>query len=126
MKSAALFVVVVLAVPVAGLAQDGPVVIKAETVLDGKGGTLSNTGIVVQGSKITKIDPNAQAATYDLHGLTVMPGWIDTHAHIVEHFDRKTGKTPRRGDETPQQQALYAAENAHDAARRLHHGAEPG
>jgi imidazolonepropionase-like amidohydrolase len=113
MKSLALCVVAVLAVPVVGRAQDGPVVIKADTVLDGKGGTLSNTGIVVQGSRITRIDPGAQGATYDLRGLTVMPGWIDTHAHIVQHFNRKTGKTPARGEETPQQAALYAVENAY-------------
>lgn len=113
MKSAALFVVAMIAGPVAALAQDGPVVIKADTVLDGKGGTLSNTSIMVQGSRISRIDANAQGTTYDLRGLTVMPGWIDTHAHIVQHFDRKTGKIPRQGDETAQQSALYAVENAY-------------
>jgi imidazolonepropionase-like amidohydrolase len=94
-------------------AQDRPVVIRADTVIDGKGATLNNTSIVVQGAKIAKIDPAAQGVTYDLRGLTVMPGWIDTHAHIVQHFDRKTGKTPRRGEETPEQAAFYAAENAY-------------
>src|SRR2546422_1217326 len=113
MKFTAVFVVATLAVPVAVLAQDGPVVIRADTVFDGRGGTLTNTSIVVQGSQITRIDPAAQGVTYDLRGLTVMPGWIDTHAHIVQHFDRKTGKTPGRGDETPQQAALYAVENAY-------------
>jgi imidazolonepropionase-like amidohydrolase len=110
MKLATLFVV---ALPLTVLAQDRPVVIKADTVLDGKGATLTNTSIVVQGSKIAKIDPAAPGITYDLRGLTVMPGWIDTHAHIVQHFDRKTGKTPRRGEETPQEAAFYAAENAY-------------
>ncbi len=113
MKSVTLFVVAMLAVSVEAAAQDGPVVIKADMVLDGKGATLANTSIVVQGSRIVRLDPNGQGTTYDLRGLTVMPGWIDTHAHIVQHFDRKTGKTPRRGDETPQQSALYAAENAY-------------
>ena len=113
MKFTAVFVVATLAVPVAVLAQDGPVVIRADTVFDGRGGTLTNTSIVVQGSQITRIDPAAQGVTYDLRGLTVMPGWIDTHAHIVQHFDRTTGKTPRRGDETSQQAALYAVENAY-------------
>jgi imidazolonepropionase-like amidohydrolase len=102
-----------LALSAAARAQDRPVVIRADTVIDGKGATLTNTSIVVQGSKIAKIDPAAQGITYDLRGLTVMPGWIDTHAHIVQHFDRKTGKTPQRGDETPPQQAFYAAENAY-------------
>jgi imidazolonepropionase-like amidohydrolase len=113
MKFAAVFVMGALAAPGAAFAQDGPVVIRADTVLDGKGGTLTNTSIVVQGSQIRRIDPAARGVTYDLRGLTVMPGWIDTHAHIVQHFDRKTGKTPRRGDETPQQAALYAVENAY-------------
>src|SRR6185295_7265284 len=108
-----LVALLVLALPVTALAQDRPVVIRADTVIDGKGGTLTNTSIVVQGSKIAKIDPAAQGVTYDLRGLTVMPGWIDTHAHIVQHFDRKTGKTPQRGQETPQQAAFYAAENAY-------------
>jgi imidazolonepropionase-like amidohydrolase len=115
MKSALLFVAAMLAVPTASAAQEGAaaIVIKADTVLDGKGAVLTNTSIVVQGSRISRLDPNAQGITYDLRGLTVMPGWIDTHAHIVQHFDRKTGKTPRRGDETPEEEALYAAENAY-------------
>src|SRR5262245_38672135 len=103
----------ILMVPAAARAQDVPIVIRADSVLDGKGATLRNTSIVVQGSRIASLDPNAQGTTYDLRGLTVMPGWIDTHAHIVQHFDRKTGKTPRQGEETPQQTALYAAENAY-------------
>jgi len=107
------FIAVALAVSVAASAQDRPVVIRADTVIDGKGATLTNASIVVQGSKIARIDPAAQGITYDLRGLTVMPGWIDTHAHIVQHFDRKTGKTPQRGDETPQQAMLYAVENAY-------------
>src|SRR5262245_44337488 len=107
------FIAVALAASVAASAQDRPIVIRADTVIDGKGATLTNTSIVIQGSKIAKIDPAAQGITYDLRGLTVMPGWIDTHAHIVQHFDRKTGKTPQRGDETPQQAMLYAVENAY-------------
>jgi imidazolonepropionase-like amidohydrolase len=113
MRSAVLLLAAMLVLSVSALAQDRQVIIKADTVLDGKGGQLSNTSIVVDGSRISKIDPAAQGVTYDLRGLTVMPGWIDTHAHIVQHFDRKTGKTPRRGEETPQQSALYAAENAY-------------
>ena len=114
MRSAVVAFIAALSVPAAAaFAQDSAVVIKADTVLDGKGGTLTNTSLVVQGGRITKIDPKPQCATYDLRGLTVMPGWIDTHAHIVQHFDRHTGKTPRRGEETPQESAMYAVENAY-------------
>src|SRR5262245_31121104 len=107
------FLAVALFAPALAAAQTAPVVIKVGTALDGKGGTLTNTAIVVQGSKIARIDANAQGTTYDLRGLTVMPGWIDTHAHIVQHFNRKTGKTPQQGEETPAEAAMYAAENAY-------------
>src|SRR5215510_5419658 len=68
-------------------AQDRPIVLKASTVLDGKGGTLKDTAIVVQAGKIAKLDANAQGVVFDLRGLTVMPGWINTHLHIGAHFD---------------------------------------
>src|SRR5919112_3443599 len=61
-------------------------VIAASTVLDGKGGVLHNTRIVVEGSKIVRIDPNAAPVNYDLRGLTVLPGWIDSHVHITWSF----------------------------------------
>lgn len=55
--------------------------IKARTVIDGKGGTLNNVAIVVQGSKIVRVEPLSVArdkpaaanATYDLTTQTVMP-----------------------------------------------------
>ena len=35
------------------------IVIRADTILDGKGNTLKNTRIVVEGDKIVAIDPKA-------------------------------------------------------------------
>jgi imidazolonepropionase-like amidohydrolase len=95
-------------------AQTTPIVIKASTVLDGKGGTLRNVAIVVQGSKIVRIEPAQAGATYDLTALTVMPGWIDTHAHIIDHFNRSNGRLHTDADpETLEQTTLYAYENAY-------------
>jgi len=92
-------------------AQERPIVLKAATVLDGKGRILRNTIIVVEGGKIARVgsEPPAGAITYDLSGLTVTPGWIDTHAHIFWHFDngRLAGK-----DEPPVRAILHAADNA--------------
>ena len=69
-------------------AQEKPkqVVIAASTVFDGKGGVVHNTRIVIQGSKIVRIDPKAGPVDYDLQGLTVLPGWIDSHVHITWIF----------------------------------------
>lgn len=92
-------------------AQDRPIVLKADTVLDGKGQIIRNTIIVVDGGKIAQIGGAAppEAITYDLTGLTLTPGWIDTHAHIFWHFDkgRLAGK-----DEPTSQAMLHAVDNA--------------
>ena len=73
--------------------QHKQIVIAASIVLDGKGGVLHNTRIVIEGSKIVRIDPNAAPVNYDLRGLTVLPGWIDSHVHITWSFgpDGKVG-----------------------------------
>ena len=116
MRVARTLVLTSLLVPALGAAQSEPrpIVIRASTVLDGKGGILRDVAIVVDGTRIVRIAPNASAATYDLRGLTVMPGWIDTHTHIAAHFDRETGRVhSRQVNETPQQAMLYAAENAY-------------
>ena len=99
-------------------AQTAPIVIKARTVIDGRGGTLNNVAIVVQGSKILRIEPAKADATYDLTMQTVMPGMIDTHTHIVDHFNRSNGRLHTAADpETPEQTTLYAYENAHKTLR---------
>jgi len=93
------------------------VVIRAGTLLDGKGHALHNVLVVVQEGKVVRIEPDAKdqhvpgAAVYDLSRMTVMPGWIDLHDHITWHF----GPNGRIEDksETPSQAALAAAGNAY-------------
>ncbi|WP_213804192.1 amidohydrolase family protein [Granulicella sp. dw_53] len=89
------------------------ITIRVGTLLDGKGATLHNTTLVIEGSKIIKIDPSIRKTTYDFSSLTVMPGWIDTHAHIANHFDRKTHRISVAPDETPQEAILAEEENAY-------------
>lgn len=106
-----IFSVAALACGALSAAQNRPIVIKASTILDGKGGTTANAVIVVEGEKIARIGGAipANAVTYDLTGLTVTPGWIDTHAHLIWHFvnGRLAGK-----DEPIAQAILHAADNA--------------
>src|SRR5437763_15368134 len=83
--------------------QSKRIVIAASTMLDGRGHVLRNTRIVVEGSKIVAVDPKAGPVTYDLRGLTVLPGWIDSHVHITWSFDRE-GRNAG-ADETPQDAA---------------------
>ena len=84
------------------------IVIAANIILDGKGGILRNTRIVIEGSKIVGIDPKAGPVTYRLGGLTVLPGWIDSHVHITWSFDqngRNAGADRTTPDATEQSAA---------------------
>jgi imidazolonepropionase-like amidohydrolase len=93
------------------LAQDQPILLRVGTLLDGKGGVQHNTTVVVEGGKLLKIDRSARGVTFDLTGLTVMPGLIDTHVHIGSHFG-PDGKLATREDS--QAAAMgYAMENAY-------------
>ena len=71
-----------------GFAQAQPkrTVIQVGTMLDGRGGVIKNTRIVVEGSKIARLDPKAKPVDYDLRRFTVLPGWIDSHVHITWRF----------------------------------------
>src|SRR5450631_4130877 len=112
MRLSVVLAALLVAAPAALLAQDQPVRIHAAAIVDGAGRVIRNATIVVQGSKITAIDPtNAGPATYDLGALTLMPGMIDVHAHIGWHFD-KDGRFAARGG-SPAQEILYSAENAY-------------
>jgi imidazolonepropionase-like amidohydrolase len=87
--------------------QQKPIVIAASTVLDGTGRVLHDTRIVVEGTKIVRIDPNAGPVDYDLRGLTVMPGLIDAHVHISWSFGRD-GKNAGGGGTTQDAAAANA------------------
>lgn len=91
-------------------AQTRRVVIAASTVLDGKGGVLRETRIVIEGAKIVAIDPKAGPVDYDLRGSTVLPGWIDAHVHLTWIFG-KDGRNLNAG-ETTMDAAYRTAANA--------------
>jgi imidazolonepropionase-like amidohydrolase len=99
-------------VPLASFAQSNKsrIVLQTSTILDGTGGILRNQQIVVEGARIQSVQAGTLPATYDLRGLTVMPGWIDTHVHLSWHFD-PAHKLANRGD-SPQSLGVYTAENA--------------
>jgi imidazolonepropionase-like amidohydrolase len=92
-----------------------PVVLKTSTLLDGRGQVLKNRSIVIENGRIVRISDAREKTTYDLSGLTVMPGWIDTHVHFAVHFNSKNRlQSEGAGSpETPELSALYAAAGAY-------------
>lgn len=97
------------------IASAQPVIIKTTTIIDGKGHILRNKQITIDGSRIVGISEANGPATYDLTGLTVMPGWIDTHVHLGWYFNREN-RLEQGGPgskETPEGSVLYAEANAY-------------
>src|SRR5216117_3017211 len=129
MRGLPLLVAGLLLIPCLGAQTPPPqVLIKAGRLIDGRSATAqTNVGILVEGERITWVGPLAQvqgqaknATVVDLAGLTVLPGFIDTHTHLLlqgdptsESYDRQLlyQSTPYR--------AILAARNARIA---LEHG----
>ncbi len=86
------------------------IVLRTGTLLDGKGGVFHDRQIVIEGSRIVSVGAATGKPTYDLRGLTVMPGWIDTHVHINWHMDAHRKSVNAR--EAPELNALYTAGDA--------------
>jgi imidazolonepropionase-like amidohydrolase len=86
--------------------------IQVSRVLDGKGGVLANVRLTIEGTKISRVEPRSSGpADYDLRDVTLMPGWIDTHDHIVWHFNKEDRAETSK--ESPTEFALNAAGNAY-------------
>ena len=88
MKARMILGAIVFGIAFSGFAQAQPkrTVIQVGTMLDGRGGVIKNTRIVVEGTKIVRLDPKAKPVDYDLRRFTVLPGWIDSHVHITWRF----------------------------------------
>ena len=91
-------------------AQTRTVTLRAPLMLDGRGGARPDVTVTVSGGRITAVGTATGPATYDLTGLTLLPGFIDTHVHIGWHFDASDRYAT--GPEPADQAVLYAAENA--------------
>ncbi len=105
-----------LALPfLAAIAFAQPLVIKTTNLIDGWGRVLRNKEITVEKGRIVRIADASRKPGIDLSGLTVMPGWIDTHVHLGWYFDKQGRYDPggRNSRTTPQQAALYVAANAY-------------
>jgi imidazolonepropionase-like amidohydrolase len=87
------------------------IVIQTSTILDGKGGVLKDQQIVIEGSEIRTVAAEGNTKPdYDLRGLTVMPGWIDTHIHLNWHMDANHKSVNSGGK--PEDMALETAADA--------------
>ena len=91
-------------------AADAPLRIHAGLLIDGTGASLKDATVTVQGDKITAVEQGAKGPwAFNFAKATVLPGLIDTHVHIVWHFNDQD-----RADSTGyprEKQAIKWAEN---------------
>jgi imidazolonepropionase-like amidohydrolase len=101
------------ALAAAALAQ--PIIIKTTTLIDGKGRVLRNQEIAVENGRIIRVAAATHKPDIDLSGLTVTPGWIDTHTHPGWYFNKedRLEQGGRGAKSTPQEAALFTAANAY-------------
>ena len=88
------------------------VTLRGDRVLDGRGADLGPVLLAVEGGKIRAVGAELSSVHYDLTGLTLLPGLVDTHVHLAWSFDRNGRTQNEESTETPAQQTLLAAENA--------------
>ena len=101
-------------VATAAHAQSTPIVIRTSKLLDGRGGTLANTTLTIEGARITRVEHRAiKRATYDLSAYTVLPGLIDGHDHVGWHFNAAGRFHTSADSETEMDETLAAAGNAY-------------
>ncbi len=109
---------IALALPLALLPADGPIVLKAARMFDGKADHVVSPGlIVVNAGKIVAVGQGAAippaAQTIDLGDVTLLPGFIDAHTHLSDpyHADYRQGEMDLL-KKAPAERALIASEIA--------------
>ena len=116
----ALLLALICVYPRAARAQDQPpgetTVLRGARILDGRGEVLEGRDLVVRDGRIAEVVPRGAGRgdrVYDLTAVTVLPGYIDTHVHIGNHFD-DDGKVHRpTNDPSVAHMTLHGAENAY-------------
>ena len=99
-----------LSISLAALCAQPRIVLDTSLILDGKGASQRGQQIVVEGGKISAVAAGFAKADYDLRGLTVMPGWIDTHVHINWHMDLNNKSVAGGANQT--EMALFTESDA--------------
>jgi imidazolonepropionase-like amidohydrolase len=85
------------------------VTIRAGKLLDGRGGSQTNVVVTIRDGKIASVGKSNGQVTHDLSTYTLLPGFIDTHVHLLWHFG-PDGRFAQR--DTPEERLAAGVENA--------------
>jgi imidazolonepropionase-like amidohydrolase len=62
------------------------ITIRVGRLIDGRGGSQQNVVVTIRDGKIASIGKSGGQVTHDLSKYTLLPGFIDTHVHLLWHF----------------------------------------
>ena len=117
--------VISAAIPDANAQDTQPTVIRAARMLDlASGRMLDRAVVVVTGDRITAVNPAtppANARVVDLGDVTLLPGFIDLHTHLISEISAGSffaAVTDDRGGCG----VLERGQRGQDDPRRVHHG----
>ena len=84
-------------------------------LFDGIENMLENKDLHIEDGRIVRIEDWGERYDYDLRGMTVTPGWIDTHSHVAARQDRDGAHVlPNTlGNESREEAVLAVAANAY-------------
>ena len=89
-----------------------PIVVRAATVLDGRGGARQRVDVVVVGDRIQSIRPAAGRADIDLGDRVLAPGLIDTHVHLGWYINEHERLHQRNDGDDDRLAEVHATANA--------------
>ncbi|MEZ4588459.1 MAG: amidohydrolase family protein [Gemmatimonadales bacterium] len=108
--------ILTLAIPgpvAAAQADGGPISIYADRVLDGRGGAVRRSTVIIDNGRILRIEPRrVDRPTLEFRTGTLLPGLIDTHVHLAAYVNRQGRMHTAADGDTPAQSALSRAANA--------------
>jgi imidazolonepropionase-like amidohydrolase len=94
-------------------AQERRLIVASARALDGRGGVIEGARVVIEGGRIVAVEkgmPGGPRPTIDLGALTLLPGLVDTHAHLAWHLNRQDRlHTPDDGETAEEARAAIAA-----------------
>ena len=91
------------------------ILITADRLFDGRGQLRQNVAIVVDSGRITQVGAaprDFRGPRFDLGDVTLLPGLVDVHAHIVWYLNSKERLHTNDDGDSPAVQALAWAGNA--------------